>query len=284
MPNRQQTAALSFGLNGLEAALYVALLRHGPRTGYAAAKLTKKPVANCYKALESLTEKGAVVASHGDTVMFSATEPAELARTLSSSHEKRMQSASLELSTINVPDAAGDVFRIGDAPLAIEKARSLLRKAKELVLVDAFPNALTLLAPVITETTARGVRVMVKCYGDSDAAATQLIKTPHAQIILSRWTGQWMIVAADGRELLMALFDDEMESLVQGVWTKSPYLSWVYHYSLASEFMLTELQAIAATDPDMPVFQAISSARVRDIENVLGYRLLKHSSSRERNA
>lgn len=277
MTPREEAAALAFGFSGLEAAVYVALLRHGSQTGYGAAKLTKKPVANCYKALESLAEKSAVVASHGDTVLFSATEPSQLARTLSQSFGSQFQQAATTLSRIHGADVAGDVFRIADASLALEKARSILATARDLVLVDAFPDALSFLAPLISATNLRGVRVIVKSYGKSDVKVAQLIQTPDAETILKRWPGQWLIVVADGRELLLAFFENDLQSLLQGVWTKSPYLSWLYHYSLASEFALTALQFIASSNPDMPVRDAISRATVIDTANALGYQSLKRS-------
>jgi len=279
MPFSETNAALAFGLSGLEATLYVALLRHGPHTGYGAAKLTKKPVANCYKSLESLAEKGAVVASHGSTVVFSATEPAELARTLSSSYGSRVQDAASTLSKIGGAEVAGDVFRISDPHHAIEKARSMLARASDLVLIDAFPGTLASIARDVNDISERGVRVLVKAYSDSSVIVTQLIKTPNAQSILDRWPGQWLIIVVDGGELLMALFDKDLQSLLQGMWTKSPYLAWIYHYSLASEFMLTALQALAATDPAMSVSKAISMVSSTDVVSVTGYEAIKTSWS-----
>src|SRR5436309_3917681 len=67
-----------FGFNALEERAYAALLRRPGQTGYKLAQSLKKPVANIYKALESLLEKGAVVVEDGNPALYSAVAVAEL--------------------------------------------------------------------------------------------------------------------------------------------------------------------------------------------------------------
>jgi HTH-type transcriptional regulator, sugar sensing transcriptional regulator len=276
MPDEHHAAALAFGFSDLEARLYVALVQHGQQTGYGAAKLVKKPAANCYKALESLSEKGAVLASPGNTVLFSAVQPLELAQTFSSAYQAKVQEAATSLSRLVCADATGDVFRIADAQKGLEKARHVLSTAREIVLVDIFPNALATLVPAINEATRRGLRVFVKCYGGSEVEATRVIRTPNANIILERWPGEWVVIVADGNEVLMLLLEKNLQSMIQGIWTKSPYLSWLYHYSLASELELTSLQSLAHADPQMPLKKALSASSI-DAANVTAYKNLQHS-------
>lgn len=252
--------ALAFGFNDLEARLYVALLQHGQQTGYRAAKLVKKPAANCYKALESLSAKGAVLESPGNTVLFRAVRPLELSQTLSSTFETQVREAAVALSLLPCPDTVDDVFRIVDAHKALEKAQRLLATSREIILVDAFPNALASLLPAINDATRRGVRVLVKCYRDSKVEATKVIRTPDAESILDRWPGQWLIIVCDASEVLMLYFENDLRSLIQGIWTKSPYFSWLYHYSLAAELELTSVQSLAAANPLMPVSEALSAS------------------------
>ena len=49
------------GLNNLEAEVYIHLLTNYPMTAYKVGKGINKPTANVYKAIESLSKKGAVI-------------------------------------------------------------------------------------------------------------------------------------------------------------------------------------------------------------------------------
>jgi sugar-specific transcriptional regulator TrmB len=49
---------MEFSFSGLEAEIYTFLLRDSPATGYRVAQALGKPVANTYKAIESLQNKG----------------------------------------------------------------------------------------------------------------------------------------------------------------------------------------------------------------------------------
>ena len=56
----------SFGFSDLEANAYINLLQEPGITGYRVAKNLGKPVANTYKALDSLIKKGLIIAEEND--------------------------------------------------------------------------------------------------------------------------------------------------------------------------------------------------------------------------
>ena len=64
-PSDPVAAMRGLGFTEVEGRVYVWLAREGAATGYAVAKGIGKPVANVYKAIESLVEKGAVEVDEG---------------------------------------------------------------------------------------------------------------------------------------------------------------------------------------------------------------------------
>src|SRR5437764_15136779 len=75
--NKHLDALIELGLSGSEAAAYAYLVRHSPATAYKVAKGIGKPVANTYKAIASLEEKGAVLVDDGESRLCRAVPPEE---------------------------------------------------------------------------------------------------------------------------------------------------------------------------------------------------------------
>ena len=65
------------GLNELEANIYIWLLENKRSTGYKIAGQIGKPVANTYKALKSLQNKGAVISDNSSGTIYFDTIPVE---------------------------------------------------------------------------------------------------------------------------------------------------------------------------------------------------------------
>ena len=81
---------IELGLSGSEAAVYAYLVRHSPATGYKVAKAIGKPVANTYKTIASLEDRGAIVVDDSGSRLCRAIPPAEfLARLDKRYHEQR---------------------------------------------------------------------------------------------------------------------------------------------------------------------------------------------------
>src|SRR5262245_33241006 len=68
----------ALGFTELEAATYAYLVQHSPATGYRIAHGIGKPIANTYKAIESLARKGAVVIEQTGNRLCRAVSPEEV--------------------------------------------------------------------------------------------------------------------------------------------------------------------------------------------------------------
>jgi sugar-specific transcriptional regulator TrmB len=274
MSARAVQAATTLGFSDLEAAIYVALLQHGPQTGYAASKLVKKAVANTYNALEALHEKAAVIASGGDPRIFRAVPPDELERKLNASFLRRTKRATSTLAGLQKQGLDREVYRIGSLDAAIEKAKSLIGNAQRVVLIDAFPGVRAIVESEIGAARGRGVETYLKCYEPTKSAAVRALVPPDAKRVLQRWPAEWLIIVVDGVAMYMALFNSSLNRLFSCIWTESPYISWVYHFTLSSEFTLTSVQMLASAQPDMSVEAALRQSEL-NLENAPGFTALR---------
>jgi hypothetical protein len=124
----------------------------------------------------------------------------------------------------------------------------MVRTARTVVLVDAFPGALEAVRAELDRAVRRGVLVAIRAYAPTDGAGVQLSVDPAGADIRGRWHGEWLNVVVDGAEHLMSFFASGLETVHQAVWSGSPYLSWVYHCALASELVMGDVRALARDD------------------------------------
>lgn len=230
-----------FGFSALEEQAYAALLQAPGRTGYKLAQTLKKPVANIYKALESLLEKGTILVEDGDPAVYRATPIAELFDKLEIELRKQRKAALRQLGA-RTPPPDERVYRLGSREQTIQRARELIASSKRVLLLDVFPNLISELSAEISAAAARGVKIAGQIYAPARFPGAMLILRAERDQVLQRWAGDWMNLVADGQELLISALERSGEGLHQAVWTRSPYLVWSYHSALYAEIQLSRLR------------------------------------------
>jgi sugar-specific transcriptional regulator TrmB len=229
------------GFNALEQQAYAALLKAPGQTGYKLAQTLKKPVANIYKALESLLAKGAVLVEDGDPAVYRATPIAELFDTLETELREQRKAALRQFGDRNpAPDER--VYRLGSRDQTIQRARRMVASSTQVLLLDIFPNLVSELSTEISAAAARGVNIVGQIYAPAQISGTMLTLRYEGDQVLQRWAGDWMNLVADGQELLISLLERSGKGLHQAVWTRSPYLVWSYHSALYAEILLSRLR------------------------------------------
>jgi HTH-type transcriptional regulator, sugar sensing transcriptional regulator len=230
-----------FGFNALEEQAYAALLQAPGRTGYKLAQALKKPVANIYKALESLLEKGAVLVEDGDPAVYRATPIAELFDQLETELRKQRGAAVRQLSA-RIPPPDERVYRLGSRGQTIQRARRMIASSKRVLLLDLFPNPVSELAAEISAAIERGVKIAGQIYAPARFSGAMLTLRTERDQVLQRWAGDWMNLVVDGQELLISVLERSGNGLHQAMWTRSPYLVWSYHSALYAEILLSRLR------------------------------------------
>jgi HTH-type transcriptional regulator, sugar sensing transcriptional regulator len=245
-------ALTALGFTGLEAEVYAFLLSEPPATGYRVAQALGRPVANVYKALESLESKGAVVVDQGETRLSRAVPSEELLKRLERDYARKAAQARDVLEALKPAPADGRVYQLRSIEQVFERCRSMLSRAKTLIVADLFPDPLAALKPDIEAAAGRGVSAIVKVFGPAEVQGAKLVWNPRGPELVEQYPGQWAIVVIDGAELLIAAVDSQRRTVHQAIWTESPTLSWIVHTSLTAEMMFCEVcgQITSATDVD----------------------------------
>lgn len=230
-------ALLDLGFTETEARLFCELTRLGPSTGYRLSKAIGKASANTYQALETLSQKGAVLVDDGESRTWRAVPAPELIAALEARFEQRSRSALSALAELKAPDAEARLYALKTPDQVLARARAMIAGATDVLLFDLFPQPFAALEPDLARAHAQGVRVLGQVY-EPVATIVPTISQPTAPAQLAAWPGLQVTVIADGREYLTALLSRDGQRCRHGVWSDSIYLACVHHSGLAAELLL----------------------------------------------
>jgi sugar-specific transcriptional regulator TrmB len=242
-------ALVALGFTELQAEIYLHLVEASPATGYAIAKAIGRPVANTYKAVESLWQKGAVLVdetSDASARVCRAVPGAELLRALESDFRRHQRAAAATLKRLKPARGDDGVYTLASVEQVVERCDAMVRRARDVVLADAFPEALSWVEAPLAAAARRGVHVAVKTYAPVSSSGIDAVVLAGGDKVLERWPGQWLNVVVDGREFLLSYSSVDGTELHQALWSRSPYVSWAYHSALTSE--IGEARLVEALD------------------------------------
>jgi sugar-specific transcriptional regulator TrmB len=231
----------AFGFTELEADVYAFLLGESPATGYRVAQAIGKPVANTYKAVQTLQAKDAVVAEDGDGRLCRAVPAEELLDQLERRFRNNRRRASRVLGRLRSNCEDNRVYQLRTPARVFERCRRILADCRHVAIIDAFPRTLEELRPTIEKAATRGVAVAVQAYQAADVAGVKVAVRPDGETVRRRWPGEWLNVVADGHEYVLALLTEDLQAVHQAVWSRSAYLACVYQGAVAAEVALSEI-------------------------------------------
>ncbi|NMO15743.1 TrmB family transcriptional regulator [Pyxidicoccus fallax] len=235
---------VALGFTEVEARVYCELLKGAvPATGYRLAQALGKAPPSIYQALASLEHKGAVLVEEGEPRSFRAVPPEEVLTALQRGFEQRKRSAADALRKLHAPAQDDRIYHLKSAAQVMERARTMVSGAKELVLFDLFPPPLTSLAPVLTEASARDVAVAGIVYAEPPRVPFTCVRSQDADFVRERWPGAQLTLVVDAREFLVALLTPDGTGVKQAIWSDSVYLSCLQHSGLSAEIRLHAPQA-----------------------------------------
>lgn len=228
-------ALVELGFSMLEAEVYVQLVQRPASTGYRLAQELGKAPAGIYKALESLALKGAALVDDDGAKSYRAVPPEELLGQAERSFAERREQASRALAELAPAPADDGIYRLLSFGQVLERARQMLERAREIAVVDLFPDGVELVRSSLEAAEARGVVVLAKLYRPSDLAVSYAVVTPDHERLLRTWGGDWLNVVIDASEHLLSLLDCRGERVFHATYTNSTYLSILYHSGIVSE-------------------------------------------------
>ena len=248
--NINENSLLSeIGFTKLESEIYLTLLEKSPATGYFIAQIIAKPVANTYKALDSLFKKGVVVSDDsGKNRLYSPLPIKEYLDQLERDFKVKRGKIEESMQKRKPPKTFAGIYRFENIDQVFERAIQALKNAKNIALVDASPKPLERIKETLIETAAAGVRVVLEAYAPVSLPGCEMVDSLLEKEVFEAWPGDWLNVIIDGREYIMAFFDKQKEKVHQAVWSKSLYLSLMIHNGFIAEFILAKIRRMLQKD------------------------------------
>ena len=256
-------ALVAMGFNGLESEVYAHLSQVPKATGYGIAQALTKPAANTYKALESLERKGAIQIEQGKNRTCRAIPLKELINTLDASFQANKARLTESFEKRVRPSNDGGIYRLSSYSQVLERARAMLERCRQVVIIDAFPGPLEAIRSDVAIAIERGVAVGIKTYGPTEIKGAHTVVDPAVECSRRRWPGEWLNLVIDGVEYVHAYIEGDNSDVVQAAWTDNVQLALVYHSAVLAELTLATVEQQAKADSSL--VQQIRKLRTRFI-------------------
>ena len=202
-----------------EAKAYLALLEEAPLTGYAVAKHSGVPRSKIYEVLGSLTDKGAVLASHGHPVQYSPLPPKELL----SRWQKKMEQALVEAEHTLDRFASQKlhsamIWDIRGRHEIIERACQLISRTQQHLLIEVWEADADEFQQELQKAAQRGVAVTAVVYGDVQYPFATVYQHDLTDAVTTGLGGRWLVVSADMQEIIAGIISLGSES--RAAWSR----------------------------------------------------------------
>lgn len=232
------------GFTELEAAVYSYLVENSPATAYRAARDIGKPVANTYKAMQALFQKGAVMIDETQNRLCQAVPPAEVMEKLKITYLDQHRKTTDALARLKPSRDAEKIFSLADAGQVFDRCRRAIGQAENIILVDAYPGVIKTIKPWLEEAGSRGVTVVLQAYKPVGIRGVEVVEFQNAAEMLGRWRGDWLIVVVDGAEYLFAFIGEDGRTVHNAIWCESAFMALPQHSNLALSFRASILEAL----------------------------------------
>lgn len=191
------------GFGEYEAKAYAGLLQRSPLNGYELARLTGIPRPNIYPVLQKLEERGAVLAHETpEGKRFSPVPPDQLTSSLRVRFESSLDAAQQALSRIEAPVEHEYVWNARGYPVLLAQTRSLIEGAQNRLLAAVWPQEAEALAEPIKRAESRGVDLTILCMRACTNQCAWCRGNVHRYAIAAEPHQRWLVLVADGKELL----------------------------------------------------------------------------------
>jgi len=254
---------MQVGFTQLESEVYLYLLTEGSNTGYAVAKSMGKAVANVYKAIERLAQKGALEQSSGNSKQCVAVPWRQLITSETKKFNSNMDALTLALTRLPEHQDDEQVYQIKNVSHVKEQAIRMIDNAENVLLANVEPKVIKWLAEPLIAAAARGVEVRIKVYEEVKLPGVIVVLRKKGTQVYAKTSDVQLNICADGKEMLNALLTLDTNSVIQAFRSKSALMTLMLYNQLLYELVLTELKE-AIPLGDIEKAQAI----LRDTEHL----------------
>jgi sugar-specific transcriptional regulator TrmB len=202
-----------------EAKAYLTLLEESPLTGYAVAKNSGVPRSRIYEVLDSLTIRGDILVSPGNTPQYTPVPAKELIKNRRREAEENFELA--EKSLAEFERSAHDrenIWNITGRNEILDKVKDCILSAKKRILLEVWKEEFEELESELRHAAKRGVNVTIIAYGEiaSDFVNVYLHYMGHE--ITEEYGGRWLVISADDSEVVAGIVSLGKDS--RAAWTR----------------------------------------------------------------
>lgn len=211
----------SLGFSTYEAKAYYALLQKKPANGYEISKVSQVPPSKIYETLQKLKNRGAVLDSQTDPVMYLPVEPQVLFSRMQSEKEAVIQSVIEDLEAVKPVDSFELTWNLKGTSTINERIIEIIQRAKRNIYLSVWPEQASCLNAALAAAMQRGVYVVAATFGQCSLPAQQIINLEACAVKVSSRAGARLCTAAgDNEEVVIGELSDNEENS-KGVWTKT---------------------------------------------------------------
>ncbi len=233
--NSPEQVFAELGFNALEAEVYIALLKHGSQTAYRIGKLINRPTANVYKAVEVLHQRGAIEIDESEVRQCKAIPIEAIAKQFEKEYKNKISQATALLSNLQKETQDTGIFKLQSVEAVVQRAKEMLGRCKKIAVADLFPEPMNLLKNDLQKLADKNREVFIEAYSPIEIKGASVVVPEVSSRSLEYWKAQQLNLAVDGKEMLVALFNQDMTELIQATYSNNLYLSCMVYNGLINE-------------------------------------------------
>lgn len=209
------------GLSSYEARAYLALLAHGPTSGYRLSKLSGIPRSKIYETLERLIDRGVVLSSRGEPAEYAAIAGEELVARLRREMDRSISSLEGAIADLPFAGRAESVWSLRGRSNVMVRAGHMVSGATDRIYLATWAGLLPEIGRPLEEAAGRGRRVVVVSCGEAYLEGVQVYRHGFEEQVCAACSPSLHLVV-DGSEALAG--DMEPADRCEAVWTRNPGL------------------------------------------------------------
>lgn len=206
-----------------EAKAYLALLKSSePLSGYATALQSGVPRSRIYDVLNSLEERGDVIASHETPALYMPISPEELINNRRKAADQNFSVAAQLLSTYKSHSVLKEnIWNIRGRDGIFNRICEIIGRAERHIFLEIWPDDLGKVEAALRQAAQAGVKITLVSYGKVDIDFADVYV--HYPLEAEESGGRWVILSCDSREALAGVASFAEENC-RAAWSSHPGL------------------------------------------------------------
>lgn len=224
-----------------EAKAYLTLLEDSPLTGYAVAKNSGVPRSKIYEVLDSLTKRGDILVSPGNTPQYTPVPAKELIKNRRMKAEENFELAEKSLAEfVSSANDRENIWNITGRNEILDKVKACISSAEKRILLEIWKEEFKELESDLRQAAKRGVTITIMAYGEIISDFANVYLHYMGDKITEEYGGRWIVISGDDSEVVTGIVSLGEDS--RAAWTMHgglvmPITEFVIHDLYLMEIM-----------------------------------------------